>query len=125
MHIQNSPNNAGILLCYTSIGSRGAFSLSHGASTFSIAPLRSWYQLELTSLQDNMKYLGAQIDSDLQLRNAQARIQAIHSTVDEEQAVTRGVLQEAQQRGVLIDELKRDLASASAENEVHRQDYEQ
>lgn len=61
----------------------------------------------------------------LQLRAAQAKIQAIHSTVDEEQAVTRGVLQEAQQRGVLIDQLKRDLAAATAENEVHRHDYEQ
>ena len=61
----------------------------------------------------------------LQLRAAQNKIEAIHSTVDEEQAVTRGVLQEAQQRGVLIDQLKRDLEAATAENDVHRQDYEQ
>ena len=58
-----------------------------------------------------------------QLRTAKERIQAIHNSVDEEQAVTRGVLQEAQQRGVLIDQLKRDLAAATAEAEVHDHDH--
>lgn len=43
------------------------------------------------------------------------------SSVDEEQAVTRGVLQEAQGRGVLLDEVKRELAAALAEVDHYAQ----
>ena len=41
--------------------------------------------------------------------------------MDEEQAVIRGVLEEAQGRGVLVDQLQRDLDAALAEVEVHGQ----
>lgn len=59
----------------------------------------------------------------MQLADADEEIKALHASVDEEQAVTRGVLEEAQKRGVLIDELKRELSAALAEAEVTRHDY--
>lgn len=80
-----------------------------------IAPYNRWY---CSVLHDSLH-----LKSDVQLLVADDKIKAVHDTVDEEQAVTRGVLKEAQQRGVLIDELKRDLAAAAAEAEVHQHDY--
>ena len=58
----------------------------------------------------------------MQRREAEEEIERLHVSVDEEQAVTRGVLQESQHRATIIDELKRDLAATAAEVEVHRQE---
>lgn len=43
--------------------------------------------------------------------------------VEDEQAVTRGVLTEAQSRGLLADELRRELAAALAEADHYQQQH--
>lgn len=58
-----------------------------------------------------------------ELAAAEEKLAAALSSVDEEQAVTRGVLQEAQGRGLLVDQLQRELAAAMAEVEVHEQQH--
>ena len=56
-----------------------------------------------------------------ELAAARQKVATALSSVDEEQAVTRGVLMEAQGRGVLVDQLRRELDAALAEVEVHKQ----
>lgn len=50
-----------------------------------------------------------------QLSETNQKLVLALSSVDEEQAVTRGVLEEAQSRGLLVDQLRRELAAAHAE----------
>lgn len=45
--------------------------------------------------------------------------------MEEEQAVTRGVLEECQTRATLIDQLERDLAATTAETDVYHQEHKQ
>ena len=50
-----------------------------------------------------------------QLAETNQKLAIALSSVDEEQAVTRGVLEEAQRRGLLADQLQRELDAVLAE----------
>jgi len=64
-------------------------------------------------------------EKNQELEELQRQLEAARNLVEEEQAVTRGVLQEAEKRGTLVDQLTRELDAAIAEAEVHQQEHDQ
>lgn len=67
---------------------------------------------------------GMQLDAtEAALAESKQKLGLALGAVEEEQAVARGVLTEAQLRGLLADELRRELAAALAEADHYQHQF--